>query len=257
MSTDKDLGEAVNTEPTQDGGAGNQDGGAGNQDGGAGNQGGGAGNQDGGAGQGGEDPQGAPADTVQQPAGTPPGPPEGTGEAPLTPEQQQTQALQDQLEATQREAQEAQARLRAVSKAYTDLQAEMRGFRERQEARAKEGSELQAFTLAKTFFDPVMNLKRSMQNAPDTDDPFISGLEMVQKQFMDALHRLGLEEVPGEGAPFDPQLHEALAVTPVSDPSQDGKVLAVHATGYSVKGRVLQAAQVVVGKYHEAEGGEA
>jgi molecular chaperone GrpE len=68
------------------------------------------------------------------------------------------------------------------------------------------------------------------------------------------MHRLGLEEVPGEGADFDPNLHEALAVTPVAEQEQDGKVLMVHTAGYAVKGKVLQAAQVVIGKYQEAAG---
>jgi molecular chaperone GrpE (heat shock protein) len=42
----------------------------------------------------------------------------------------------------------------------------------------------------------------------------------------------------------------------VQDATQDGKVLMVHADGYTVNGKVLQAAQVVVGK-HEAPVAEA
>ena len=62
--------------------------------------------------------------------------------------------------------------------------------------------------------------------------------------------------MPGEGATFDPQVHEALAVTPVTDASQDGKVLMVHTAGYTVNGKVLKAAQVVIGK-HQADAGDA
>ena len=40
----------------------------------------------------------------------------------------------------------------------------------------------------------------------------------------------------------------------MADASQDGKVLMVHADGYTVNGKVLQAAQVVVGKYQEPAG---
>ena len=77
---------------------------------------------------------------------------------------------------------------------------------------------------------------------------------MVLHQFEEALKKLGMEEVPGVGTPFNPNLHEALALSPVTDPEQDGKVLMVHADGYTVNGKVLQAAQVVVGKYQEPAG---
>ena len=149
---------------------------------------------------------------------------------------------------------EAQGRLRAVSKAYSDLQKEMQAFRDRMEARAKAESELQAFDQARRFFDPVMNLKRSLTQPVQDLETMKAGMAMVQRQFMEAMEKLGLEEVPGEGASFDPKVHEALAVTPVADASLDGKVLMVHTVGYTVRGKVLQAAQVVIGKLEESAG---
>ncbi|HHO54709.1 MAG TPA: nucleotide exchange factor GrpE [Deltaproteobacteria bacterium] len=171
----------------------------------------------------------------------------------LTPEQARIRELEAELAELQEQSQASSARLRTVSKAYTDLQAEMKSYRERLESRAKLDRELASFSMAKAFFDPVMNLKRSMQTAPEGDDPFVDGLKMVHHQFMEALNKLGLEEVPGEGSVFDPNVHEALAVTPVDDPAQDGRVLTVYTAGYSVKGKVLQAAQVVIGKHQAAE----
>ncbi len=153
-----------------------------------------------------------------------------------------------------RELAEAQARLRAVSKAYTDAQGEMHAFRERMENQARFKAERQAFDQVRAFFDPVQNLKRSIDSAEAEHAPLVDGLRIVLQQFMDALRKLGMEEVPGVGADFDPRVHEALAITPVADKAQDGKVLAVHADGYTVNGKVLQAAQVVVGKYQEPAG---
>jgi len=164
-------------------------------------------------------------------------------------EKSEAEVLQEKLEATQ-------ARLRTVSKAYTDLQSEMTAFRDRMEAQAKVKAERQAFEAVGAFLDPVQNLKRSIA-APGADMAgLLDGLSMVEKQFLDALTKLGLEEVPGEGAVFNPKYHEALAVSPVTDPDQDGKVLVVHQGGFVVNGKVLQAAQVVIGKY-EAPASEA
>lgn len=190
-----------------------------------------------------------PADGADAPAESAPGAngpelvePEVLIEDPPTPEE----ILQGKLD-------EASARLRAVSKAYKDVQAEMKSFRERMENQARFKAERQAFEQARAFFDPVQNLKRSLENAPE-DSPVRDGLQMVLQQFMVALEKLGMEEIPGVGASFDPKVHEALAITPVTDKDQDGTVLMVHADGYTVQGKVLQAAQVVVGKYQEPAG---
>lgn len=149
-----------------------------------------------------------------------------------------------------------QSRLRTVSKAYTDLQAEMRAFRERAQIRLESDRERKSFEVVQAFFEPVMNLKRSLASHGDDMSSFVEGLRMIHHQFHTALENLGLEKIPGEGADFDPTIHEALAVTPVTDPALDGKVLMVHSDGYMVKGKPLQASQVVIGKY-EAPQGEA
>src|SRR5690606_32302478 len=109
--------------------------------------------------------------------------------------------------------------------------------------------ERRASELIERFFEPVQNLRRSLSVAKDKEDPLVQGVSLVLQQFMDALHGLGLQEVPGVGAPFDPQLHEALALQPVDDPAADGRILVVYSVGYAVKGKTLQPAQVVIGKY--------
>ncbi len=158
------------------------------------------------------------------------------------------------LEALQRQLDVANARLRTVSKGYTDQQAEMKAFRERLENQAKYRREQQAFVLAKGFFEPVQNLKRSLAAGREDPSQIVEGVEMVLHQFTAKLKDLGMEEVPGVGAVFDPKVHEALGQTPVFDADQDGKVLAVLNDGFLVNGKVLQAAQVVVGKYQEPAG---
>ena len=163
----------------------------------------------------------------------------------LTPYKERLRDLEGQLS-------EAQSRLRTVSKKYTEMEADNQSFRVRMEARSKVDAEQRRFTLAKAFFDPVMNLQRSVETAPEDD--FGQGIRMVHQQFMEAMRKLGLEEVPGIGAPFDPTVHEALGITPVTDPEQDGKVLVVHQKGFVVDGKVLQAAQVVIGKLQAPAG---
>ncbi len=148
----------------------------------------------------------------------------------------------------------ASARLRAVSKAFRDLQGEMDAFRKRQELQAKFKAERQSFEVVRAFLEPVQNLARSLETPGADVESLVHGLGMVHHQFMEALKGLGLESVPGVGAPFDPNVHEALGLTPVFDAEQDGKVLHVHSHGFMVNGKVVQAAQVVVGKLQESAG---
>ena len=157
--------------------------------------------------------------------------------------------LRFEAEQADKRARETEARLRTVSKAYSDLESEMDSFRRRMNHQADQRVERKQAELVEQFFDPVQNLKRSIEAGKGDPVAVMEGLEMIAQQFADVLTRLGLEEIPGVGSQFDPTVHEALAVAPVTDPAQDGKVLMVHATGYRLGGKVLQPAQVVIGKY--------
>lgn len=153
-----------------------------------------------------------------------------------------------QLADTRARLQDTEARLRAVSRAYTDLQKEQAAFRERTAALEQVKADRKRAELVEAFFEPVENLKRSLESITE-DNPLAAGLLMVLAQFTDTLARLGLEQVPGVGAVFDPSVHEALAVMPTDQPGLDGRIIAVHNTGYRVGTRTLQAAQVIIGKY--------
>ena len=144
------------------------------------------------------------------------------------------------------------AKLRTVSKAYTDLQGEMDSFRQRQLQLADVKAQKKAGEVIEAFFEPVQNLKRCLETAGGDADAMKSGLEMVLEQFTARMDKLGLKEVPGVGSRFDPNVHNALALQPVTEKDQDGIVLLVHAAGYAVGSRVIQPAQVVIGKFEEA-----
>ena len=55
------------------------------------------------------------------------------------------------------------------------------------------------------------------------------------------------------GAAFDPNLHEALSVAPVTDSTQDGMVIEVFSAGYRVGSRLLKPARVIIGRHEGAE----
>jgi molecular chaperone GrpE len=76
-------------------------------------------------------------------------------------------------------------------------------------------------------------------------DAFHSGLLLIRDRLWQILEKEGLMPIDAQGAPFDPELHEAVAQHPGEDQPQ-GTVLEVIVPGYRFRGRVLRHAQVVV-----------
>ena len=149
-----------------------------------------------------------------------------------------------------------EARLRTVSAAYKEQQDELKATRERIERQAQAKEELRRGEVVAALFEPFENLRRSIgavrSNAPA--DEVAKGLEIVETQILDAFRRLGLEEVPGKGARFDPGLHEAIATLPVTDPALDDIVIDVFSAGYRIGSRLIQPARVVIGKLQQVSG---
>ena len=71
------------------------------------------------------------------------------------------------------------------------------------------------------------------------------GMKMVQGMFTNFLREVGAEEVPAQGLPFDPNLHEALSQEASSEVAE-GLVIRVQRRGYKLKDRLLRPANVVV-----------
>lgn len=71
------------------------------------------------------------------------------------------------------------------------------------------------------------------------------GVEMIAQQLKTALASHGLAEVAPTGKPFDPNLHEAIAQQPSAEVPAD-HVATVTRVGYTLNGRLVRAASVVV-----------
>jgi molecular chaperone GrpE len=100
---------------------------------------------------------------------------------------------------------------------------------------------------------PVLdNFERGLGATYQDVASFRSGIELIRKQFLEALRRLNVEELPLQvGDPFDALNAEAL--TTFTDPNlPDGAVAAVYERGFSLKGQLLRAARVVVNRLQDA-----
>ena len=119
-----------------------------------------------------------------------------------------------------------------------------RTIKERQETRQRAKEEVIIEIL------PVLdNLDRAL-NAANAEDAktIVTGVEMVQRQFINVLENLGVSVINAKGEVFDPALHDAAGTEEVEDPELDGKVITERLKGYRTKDRVLRPSQVTVGK---------
>lgn len=99
---------------------------------------------------------------------------------------------------------------------------------------------------------PVLdNFERGLSASYQDVETFRAGVELIQKQFMEALRRMNVEPLPlAIGDAYD-ALH-AEALTTFSDPTlPDGAVAAVYERGYNLKGQLLRPARVVVNRLQD------
>ena len=94
---------------------------------------------------------------------------------------------------------------------------------------------------------PVLDsFERALQAKSNSGD-FRNGVELIYKQLLDALAKLGVRAIPAKGEPFDPHVHEAIEMVETRD-AADHEVLEELQRGYKLKDRLLRPAMVKVAK---------
>jgi molecular chaperone GrpE len=94
------------------------------------------------------------------------------------------------------------------------------------------------------------NLERAMAFGGEPEGPakaLLDGLRMAHRQMLDQLRAIGVRPIEAAGAPFDPRLHEAVAVVPAEQAHQPaGTVAGEVLKGYLLNDDVLRPAKVAV-----------
>lgn len=71
------------------------------------------------------------------------------------------------------------------------------------------------------------------------------GYELMMQELQSVLEKFGVEEIPGLGTTFDPNIHEAV-VTEVTEDYEEGEILEEYRKGYMIQSRLLRPSQVKV-----------
>jgi len=98
---------------------------------------------------------------------------------------------------------------------------------------------------------PVIdNMERAIEFSDKENDaikPIIEGIELTQKSFVDAVAKFGVEVVNPQGEKFNAEFHQAMSMQP-SEEVEPNTVIAVMQKGYTLNGRLLRPAMVMVSK---------
>lgn len=159
------------------------------------------------------------------------------------------------------------ARLRAREEELLRALAEMSNVQKRRKQETEAALRYANESLVLDLLPVLDDLERALApNAGDPNDPVRAGVTLVRERLMQVLRREGLEPIQSKGAPFDPSVHDAIAVAKAPANVAPGTVIEEASPGYRFKDRVLRHAKVVVADgpaAHEpskggtADGGEA
>jgi molecular chaperone GrpE len=146
-------------------------------------------------------------------------------------------------------------RAEPVERDYLDdlrrVQAEFDNYRKRMMKQQAELAERATVRLVERLLPILDNFERAISHGEGGE-----GVALVFKELKGALEAEGVEEIPSEGVPFDPRVHEAV------ESHEDEKVeepisQRVYRRGYRMKDHVIRPAMVVVARPLDAASGDA
>lgn len=168
--------------------------------------------------------------------------------APSKKEEKKLKEAEEKIDNLTKEIQELKESVTKEKNDYLRLMADFENFR-RHSAEAK--LELVSTASAETIKGllPVLDdCERAIKMLTEADDTAAKeGTELIYNKLLGYLKTKGLEQIDAQGAKFDTDFHEAVAQFPVQEEDKKGLVFDVVQKGYTLSGKVIRYAKVVVG----------
>ena len=149
----------------------------------------------------------------------------------------------------EKEVDELNGKLAKEKDDYIRLMAEFDNFRRRTSQEKLEIVSMASTETIKGLLPVLDDCERALNVLKDSKDSDAAkeGTELIYHKLLAYLQSKGLAVIEALGQPFDTDLHEAVAQFPVQEDEKKGKVFDVVQTGYTLNGKVIRFAKVVVG----------
>lgn len=127
--------------------------------------------------------------------------------------------------------------------------AEMENIRKRAERDISNARKFGVEKFAKELLPVIDSIEQALKHEVKLEEAVAmkEGIELTSKMLVDTLKKNGLEELDPKGEKFDPNVHEAMAMIPNPE-LEDNIIFDVFQKGYTLNGRVVRAAKVVIVK---------
>lgn len=142
-------------------------------------------------------------------------------------------------------------------------EAEMQNLRARTQREVKDARDFAIQKFAADVVEAAQNLRRGLDSLPPAQDgepdllvKLRSGFEGVERSFIGLLERNGIARHEAEGLPFNPDLHQAMSEQPAPEGVAPGTVLQAWTPAWTLHGRLLKPAMVVVAAATEGGGAQ-
>ncbi|MEP6389186.1 MAG: nucleotide exchange factor GrpE [Halioglobus sp.] len=138
----------------------------------------------------------------------------------------------------------------AAKDAALRAQADAQNVKRRAEQDVEKARKFALESFSKELLPVVDNLERALESASGDEEvvkPIAEGVELTLKSFLDALTKFNVAVVDPVGEPFDPNLHQAMSMVENPD-AEPNTVLTVLQKGYTLNGRLVRPAMVMVSK---------
>lgn len=155
----------------------------------------------------------------------------------------------EKIEKLEKDLEEARASLAKEKDDYIRLMAEFDNFRRRTAQEKLELVNVASEDTIKGLLPVLDDCERAMDVLSKSADSAAAkeGTELIYNKLTGYLKTRGLAAIDARDKVFDTDLHEAVAQFPVNEDEKKGKVFDVVQTGYTLNGKVIRFAKVVVG----------
>lgn len=153
------------------------------------------------------------------------------------------ESLEEQVE---HELDEAGSQAKEQFDRILRLQADIENMKRRAEKDVASAHKYAVEKLLKELLPIMDSLEMALKSSENADSKtLIEGVELTHKMFIDTLQKHGVESIDPEGGVFDPEKHQAVSMQ-VNPNLEPNSVLNVMQKGYSLNGRLVRPAMVVV-----------
>jgi len=133
---------------------------------------------------------------------------------------------------------------------YLRLYSEFDNYRKRTLKERIELSKTASADVIRALLPVVDDFERAIKSwgSDEIEDPHLEGIKLISNKLQNILTQQGLEEIPAMGLAFNTDSHEAITQIPAPTKELKNKIVDVVEKGYTLQGKVIRFAKVVVGK---------